>query len=101
MSDPLRKNVPDAARKLFVAYGHASNGFSVPVVLDAAANVVINAVRQQCAMRQDAERMFNELLGRSKQVLLDHYDGVTGKRRNIFPHTQHIIVDGVVEDEGL
>ncbi len=100
MIDPLRINVPDAARELFTRYGRVSEGFSMPVVLDAAANLVVNAIRQQCATRQDAERLLNELYGRSMKVLLEHYDSVTGKRRNIFPHDQHIIVDPVM-DEGL
>lgn len=57
-------------------------------------NLLVNAVRQNCITRREAERAFDELVGRTKNLLLEqHYDPVSGRRRNVFPHTQHIMAE--------
>jgi hypothetical protein len=82
---------PDAERRLFEMLGKLASGHDQQVVVGAVMNMLVNAVRQSCASRGQAERMFDELVGRSKNLLLEqHYDPVTNNRRNIFPFTQRI-----------
>lgn len=89
--DPLNKSGPDRGRELFQALGRAASGFDDVAVMDAAINLLVNATRQRCATRGEAERVFDELVGRSKNLLLEqHYDPVTERRRNVFPFTQHV-----------
>jgi hypothetical protein len=88
-TDPLN-DAPGAARELAKRMSQVAAGFGYDDVVGAAANVLINALRQGCPKRADAERAIDELFGRSKQALLEHYDSVTGRRRSIFPHHQVI-----------
>lgn len=88
--DPLRKSGPDQQLELFRKFAAVAHGFGVDDVLGAAINMLVNGTRQAHADRSHAEAAFNERVGKAKQMLLDHYDSVTGKRRNIFPFTQHI-----------
>ena len=93
-SDPLRNPslAPDAARELFQRLSQVANGFGREDVTAAAANLLVNAVRQSCASRRQAEVVFDDLFGRAKALLLDqHYDGA-GKRRSVFPFDQAIHV---------
>ena len=88
--DPLRSAGPPNDAELFRRFSEMSEGFPVEVVLRAAMNVVLNAIRQAHARRSGAENSFDELVGRSKRVLLEmHYDNV-GNRRNVFPYDQKI-----------
>lgn len=87
--DPMNKSGPDRERELFQMLGKVASGFDGDVVVGAAMNLLVNAIRQRCATRTEAERMFDELAGRSKNLLLEqHYDPVSNKRRNVFPFTQ-------------
>jgi hypothetical protein len=88
--DPLHQPTagPDAARELFSAFSKVAHGFSRADAIMAAANILLNAIRQENPTRIGAERAFDELLGRSKNVLLEHHYDLTGKRRNIFPFHQ-------------
>lgn len=89
--DPMNRSGPDRERELFGMLGKVATGFDGDVVVGAAMNLLVNAVRQRCATRQEAERYFDELVGKSKNLLLEqHYDPVTNRRRNIFPFTQHV-----------
>jgi hypothetical protein len=99
-TDPLGKT-EESRRELFKRFGQMSSGFSTEDVIAAAANILVNAIRQAHATKPQAEARFNELTGRLKGVLLDHYDGVTGKRRNIFPFTQHINVPLVADKDRM
>lgn len=90
--DPLHAG-PEAAKELFRRFGALAHGFPADAVMDAALNILINAIRGGQATRAGAEKVFDELAGRSKHVLLErHYDNL-GKRRNIFPFDQHVNVD--------
>lgn len=89
--DPLRQATPDAAMELFRLFARQANGFPRDTVVDAAVNIMLNALRQEHATRASAEKAFDELFGRSKQVLVDHYD-VLGRKRGIFPYDQVISV---------
>lgn len=90
-TDPLRK-VEDAGQELFKRMGRTCDGFSSDAVIAAASNIVLNAIRQAYGQRYQAEARYDELTARLKGLLMDHYDPVTGKRRNIFPHTQELHV---------
>jgi len=99
--DPLKQAGPPAGQVLLEKFGQVSEGFPLTVVLDAAQNLVINCVRQIFAKRIKAHASFDELHAKSKQILDNHYDRVTGNRRNVFAHTQHIIMDTHKDPEGL
>lgn len=88
--DPLAKSdvASPSTQELFKKVSKVCDGFTPEQVADAAANLIINAVRQQYENRSGAERAFDNISGRAKNVLLErHYDG-TGKRRNVFPFDQ-------------
>jgi hypothetical protein len=89
--DPLKKIGPDASRELFRRLGQEANGFPADAVVDAAVNVLINALRQSNATRAQAERAFDDMFGRAKAILVDHYD-MLGRKRGIFPYDQVITV---------
>src|SRR5579859_1582703 len=98
--DPLQAG-PEAARVLLERLAVVCNEFPIPVVIDAAANVLINAIRQNKSRRSEALAYFDQLFGKSKSVLDAHYDSVTGNRRNIFAHDQHVVMDLHKDPEGL
>ena len=94
MTDPLRdpKLVPDRTRELFEKLSKAADGSSASEVANAALSLLIGSIRQAKPTRDGAEKMFDELAGRAKHLLLEqHYHG-NGQRRNIFPHHQVIEV---------
>lgn len=87
--DPMSKSGPDRERELFQMIGKVATGFDGDVVVGAAINLLVNAVRQTCPTRQAAEKQFDDLVGKAKNLLLEqHYDPVSSKRRNVFPFTQ-------------
>lgn len=87
--DPLREQV-DAERELFTALGRMTTGYTCEQVAAVAVNLLVNALRQKHAKRQEAEKAFNELVARGRDILLDkHYDAL-GNRRSVFPFHQTI-----------
>ncbi len=89
--DPIVKSGPEQEKALFEAFNRVASGNDYRHVVGAAMNLLANSIRQSCETRQQAERMFDELAGRSKNLLLEqHYDSVSNKRRNVFPFTQHV-----------
>jgi len=88
--DILHKTVA-AQRELFTLFTRAANGFSTDDAIGAAVNIVINALRQSCTTRQEAEIAFDELFGKSKSTLMNHYDSL-GRKRGVFPYNQTIEV---------
>lgn len=100
--DPILRSGPEQEKMVFEAFNRASAGHSYEHVAGAAINLMANTVRQACETRQQAERMFDELVGRSKNLLLEqHYDPVSNKRRNIFPFTQHVHAALVHSDDSF
>ncbi len=89
--DPLLKVGPDAERELFMLFGRAANGFPTDVTIGAALNMIINAMRQQHTTRAQAEKAFDEMFGRGKTILTNHYDSL-GRKRGIFPYDQNIVM---------
>ena len=88
--DPLLKSGPDQQRALFNAMAQCANGFPTEHVLGAAINILVNAVRQTASTRPLAQTQMKEVHGKAMNLLMEHYDSVTGQRRNIFPFTQVI-----------
>lgn len=89
MTDPLQPNIAD--KELFTAIARLCLGRPLGNVLNVSVNLLVNAIRQDVAMRKDAEAIIDELLGKAKTTLLEqHYDATTGKRRNVFPFTQRV-----------
>jgi len=90
MNDPLTQG-PLAEHELFQRLSQLSSGFPRDAVFGAAANLLLNAIRQDCATRAKAEVSFDDSFGRLKSILLAHYDGA-GRRRSVFPFRQSIEV---------
>ena|ERR1051326_4194516 len=89
-NDPLIKN-PDSSKELFDRFSQMANGFSADDVVNASVNLVINALRQSHAKREQAELSWDELMARTKTLLMECYDS-TGRTKGIFPYPQTIIV---------
>lgn len=90
--DPLNNAGPPQGRELFRRFGRVADGFSHEDVIDAAVNLILNSIRQGNAKWPGAEKRFDELFGKSKTTLRQHYDG-PGGRRNIFPFDQTVLMD--------
>lgn len=90
MSDPL-KQVSDPQRELFDAFCKVGNGFSSEQVAGAAANLLVNALRQAHPTRHAAFEAFDRIATQTRNLIADHYDAL-GKRRNVFPFHQVIEV---------
>lgn len=89
--DPLRSAMPEPGRVLMQSFARAAAGFPRDAVVDAAVNLLVNALRQEHGTRAAVERAFDELSGKAKQMLLDHYDSL-GRKRGIFAFDQVISV---------
>lgn len=99
--DPLRKTGPDASRNLLIEFGKVANGYPMEAVLQAAADVILNAIRQTHAKRSGAKDAFDAITTRTRDVLLSqHYDAM-GRRRNVFPFDQKIEMPTVVNESKI
>jgi hypothetical protein len=93
MSDPLLQNT-DNARQLFQSFSHVSHGFGTLDVVNAALNILVNAIRQAEPTKKGASDLWDELTSRSKGHLMDGYDS-TGRKRGIYPYTQTLVANPV------
>ena len=98
-TDPLAA-VPDPQRRLFEMFSAAASGFASDAVIGAAINLLINAIRQAAPEWNKAEPLFDDYLGKSKQLLKDHYD-THGRKRGIFPYDQTIVVEHFIDPERI
>jgi hypothetical protein len=99
VSDPLQ-HLPGQEKVLFERFTTFSKGMPLESVMGAAVNVLINAIRQNYALRAAAEQKIDELFGRAKQLLLaNHYDTVTGRRRSVIPHDQILHMPYVMDPD--
>lgn len=89
--DPIHAAGPEAGRELFRRFGQLATGFPQHAVIDAAINLILNVIRQEHASWSSAEPAYDEKLAKIKSLLRDHYDA-TGKRRNVFPFDQHVVM---------
>jgi hypothetical protein len=94
MKDPLQQ-IDGAA--LFAEITKLCDGAPLKTVSDIAVSLLVHVIRSGTPLRKDAEACFDEIIGRAKTILLDHYDSVTGHRRTIFPYTQVVQAELHVE----
>jgi hypothetical protein len=99
--DPLHKAGPTNGRDLFQAIGRIASDAPLDAVYDAACNLLINALRQANPSWRQAEAKFDDLFGRSKQILKNHYDTVSGRKKGIFPYDQHVIAPLFHDPDGF
>lgn len=90
--DPMQLVTPPNGRELFERYSKVSNGFPINLIITAAVNLLLNAIRQSHPTREGAEQAFDELFGKSKATLMNHYDSF-GRKKGIFPYNQVIRPD--------
>lgn len=88
--DPIANN-SDNAIELMKKMGQVAHGFSAQDVINAAANLVINALRQSHSNRQSAEQAWDETMARAKGQLMDCYDA-SGRKKGIYPYHQTIVM---------
>ena len=86
--DPLLKT-DKTERALFDLMSKVANGFPTEHVIGAAANMVLNAIRQSNATQRPALDQLDQISAKLRAALGEHYD-VLGRRRNIFPFHQVI-----------
>lgn len=86
--DPMHGSLDTPQKQLLLLWSKAAHGFSYEAVIGASANELVAGVRQCYPTRSEAEARFNEVVGKARDHLLGCYDSTTGKRLNIFPHTQ-------------
>jgi microcystin degradation protein MlrC len=89
-SDPLA-STPDKARELMQNMGQVAHGFSAQDVLNAATNIVINALRQGHSTSRSAEQAWDEMMAKAKGQLMDCYDS-SGRKKGIYPYHQTIVM---------
>lgn len=88
--DPIYKqNDADRVKFLMAKWGEIANEFSYEDVINAGLNMTIVALRQKHKRWEGAEIEWNDIAGKAKQVLKDHYDSF-GRIKGIFPFTQHL-----------
>lgn len=87
--DPLTQS-EEAGKVLFDRMNVASRDFPLEAVINAASNVLLNVLRQRNPTRDQAERDFNDMFGKLKAILMEHYNGPNGARRSVFPFHQTI-----------
>ena len=98
--DPLNSRT-EQHRELYRQLCSVASGFPMDHVVDGAFNLLVNGLRQTYGQRGQAEVRVNEICGQMKEVLLSHYDSVTGKRRQIFPHDQRVEVPTFVDRDKI
>ena len=90
--DPMILATPPTGRELFKRFSATCDGFPNDMIITATVNLLLNAIRQAYPSREAAERAFDELLGKSKGVLMSHYDSF-GRKKGIFPYDQVIMFE--------
>ncbi len=92
-ADPLWKNAPERAEYLTKEFARVADGFAVQDVVNATAGLMVTALRQSYATKQEAEIRYDEIFGRMKSILLSHYDSISGRQKGVFPYDQHVYPD--------
>ena len=89
--DPLTQG-PGAGRELFSRFSReCAKGFSRDDCIGAAANLIMNALRQDHPQHKNADEALTRLLERCRATLAEHYN-LNGSRKSIFPFDQIISV---------
>ena len=69
------------ARKLLDAFSSAANGYTRDDVIDAAANLVLNALRQEHQRLEEADEELRALADRMQKMLAQRHYNEIGQRR--------------------
>lgn len=89
-TDPLASNGPDSAKALFEKLARAADSHPADDVIGASMNMIVNAIRQVYPTRTLAEQRINEVMGKTKEILLGFYDGTTNRRKSVIPFDQYV-----------
>ena len=100
-NDPLLRVGDTYQKALLERLGKEASGFSAEAVIGASINLLVNVLRQSYSNRQAAEVRYDELVGKTKAILLEHYDSVTGKRKSNFAYTQTVQAAHVKSDDNI
>lgn len=97
--DPLQHLRGDAqAREVFEAMGKAFEGMSIDTIIAACMNMIANCIRQNYGTRLEAESRMADICGAMLQMLMEHYDSTTGRRRSVVPFNQVVSPSRVESD---
>lgn len=97
--DPLiLKASSERIFNLFRSFSQASTGHQMDTVVGASANLLVNAICQTYHKRADADKEFDELFARMKDVLMSHY-GPNTRLQGTFPFHQTIHANLHVEKD--
>lgn len=88
--DPLWKSAPERAHYLTNEFGRIADKFQAADVINAGGSILITVLRQCHPNRQKAEAAIDELFGRMKAKLLEHYDGAHKRKDGVFPFDQDL-----------
>lgn len=88
--DPLTKG-PESSRVLQQRMGKASSGFSYDAVVSAAANILINVIRQKHSKKKGALDELDQVQAAVRKAVDEHYQ-LNGSRKSLFPFDQIISV---------
>lgn len=80
-------------RELIAAMAQVANGFQRDEVVSAAANIIINAIRQDHATLASAEKQLDGVLAAMRSALRTahyHRDGTRNDRRIILPSLREL-----------
>jgi hypothetical protein len=93
MKDPLLQAVESAngIKEIWDALNKSMEG-KIPIqdVYTLAVNLIVHGIRMTTPYRGQAEFVVDDLFRRAKNLTLEHYDSVTGKRKVLFPYSQMI-----------
>lgn len=89
-NDPILREETNL-RELFRRMSKSADGFSTQDVINASANILVNALRQVYGTRQSALGAFDMITTKSKERLADCYDDA-GRKRGVYPYDQHIVI---------
>lgn len=90
--DPLLQNGEPMEHELLRQLGKVLHGVPLDIAASCGANLTINAVRQSFSTWIAAEKAMKEVQGKQMQVLKDHYDMISGRKKGVFPFDQVISV---------
>jgi hypothetical protein len=90
MKDPLFEAVENApnAKEVWDVLTKRIENMPMDQVYTIAINLIVQGIRMSVPYRGQAEFIVDDLFGRTKGIVLAHYDSVTGKRKALFPYTQ-------------
>jgi len=88
--DPLWQDAPSRVEHLTKEFGRVAHLYSTEDVINAAAGILVTALRQSYKTKAEAEARYDEIFGRMKTIFLGHYDSISGRKKGIFPFDQEI-----------